>query len=66
MCHINEYAREKMVEQYNREARLLDDKEPKCSRCGHGLKYHNKNRQCPDYTGPSVKWTEREFTKEEK
>jgi hydrogenase maturation factor len=62
----NEYAREKMIEQYHREARELDDKEPKCSRCGHGLKYHNKNRQCPDYTGPSVKWTEREFTKEEK
>jgi hypothetical protein len=27
----------------------------KCSICGHGEKYHNEKKRCPDYTGPSVK-----------
>jgi hypothetical protein len=63
---LQEYAREKMVEQYHREARELEANEPRCSLCGHGLKCHNKNRQCPDYTGPSVKWTENKFTEEGK
>lgn len=62
---MNEQARNYIINQYYLEARERDRKESVCSFCGHGVKYHNKNFQCPDYSGPSVKWRETKFTIEE-
>jgi hypothetical protein len=62
---MNEQTRNYTINQYLDEFRARVKKEPACSICGHGLKYHNENRQCPDYTGPGVKWMKTKFTVKE-
>ena len=58
---MNEQAKNYIINQYLFEFRKRESKEPACSICGHRVKYHNKNFQCPDYTGPSVRWLETKF-----
>jgi hypothetical protein len=58
---MNEQARNYLINQYLFESRERDRKEPVCSNCGHGVRYHNKNLRCPDYTGPFVQWLETKF-----
>jgi hypothetical protein len=62
---MNEQAQNYIINQYLFEFRKREGKDPACSVCGHGMKYHNGSRQCPDYTGPCVKWLGTKFTEEE-